>query len=111
MAEQFGQPGDHRVRLGAVERGHVGVRHQNRAHARALSAVNVVIRPVADEDAGGGIGHPDSSHRGPERLRMRLHPLDLAAVDGAVDQVEDSSLTKICSWALRGHMVLEARRP
>ncbi len=51
--------------------------------------MHVVIRPVADEHALGRIGHADGSHRGPERLRMRLDPRDLAAVDRPVDQVED----------------------
>src|SRR5262245_42454310 len=67
----------------------VAVRHQDRAHADLARAVDVVERPVADEDAPARIGHPDRRHRRPERLRMRLGPSDLTGVDRTVDEVVD----------------------
>src|SRR5260370_39395865 len=55
VAEEVGQPRDHRLKLGAGERGHVGVRHQHAAHPRALGPGHVVVRPLADEHALGRI--------------------------------------------------------
>jgi len=62
---------------------------EDRAHPRALGPVDVVVRPVADEHADRGIGLAEGGHSRAERLRVRLDPVDLAAVHGAVDQLED----------------------
>ena len=64
------------------------MRYQDGAHADALRAVNVIPRTVADEDAPARVGGADRRHRGAERFWVGLGPVDLAAVDRAVDQVE-----------------------
>ena len=69
----------------------------------AFGAVHVVVGPVADEHAGGGVVLADRRHRGPEGLRVRLGPGDLAAVDRAVDQFED--------LVAREHPLVRAARP
>ena len=70
------------------ERRHVAVRDEHGAQPRLVRAVHIVERPVAHVDAVLRAGHADRRHRGPERLRVRLRPRDLAAVHRAVDQVD-----------------------
>src|SRR5579859_1464565 len=65
VLDELGQPGDHRIRHGVVGR-HVAVPHEHRPHSDALGPVHVVIGPVADEHARGGVVLANGGHRGPE---------------------------------------------
>ena len=95
QGQHVGQPQHRRVRLAAhralLVRGDVAVREQDRPHADLLGAVDVVPQPVADEHRAPRVP-PERGKRGPEGLRVRLGPLDLAGVDRGVDQVEPRRL-------------------
>src|SRR5579859_5111561 len=93
-AHQLAEAVDDRVRL-ALDRPelrdrNVAVRHQYRAHADGLRAVDVVEQPIPHEHRACRVAHVDRVERGTERLGMRLGPRDLGRVHGAVDEVEYS---------------------
>src|ERR1022692_3734984 len=100
---QLREPADHGIGRDLVEGRHVVVREQDGAHAKALRAMDVVPRPVTDEDTPARVGDADGGHRGAERLWMRFGPVDLAGVDGAVEQVQHIVAAE--------HVLVPATRP
>ena len=90
--DQVGEPLDDGVGLAlggaALPVRDVAVWEQHGAHPDRLRPEDVVERPVTDEYRFRRIVDIDRVQRGAEGLRVWLGPLDLGAVDGAVDQCQ-----------------------
>ena len=101
------QPLNHGIRHDIPDGRRAGVRAPHAAHTQLLAAPHIVDRPIAHHDRSFR-RHSEAIEHVQERLSVRLAVAHVRRVGAHVEQLEQPSRCKKCSWYASGQCVFES---